>query len=132
MQRKITLLIIDDDSNVCETLKLHLERSHGFSVHTAQDGRSGLRLAQKIVPDVILLDVMMPGMSGGQVAETLREFRSTERIPVIFLTGALTKAEAEERGGEFGGELFLAKPVSGDEIAATVRSVLQRAASGRA
>jgi len=126
MGRKISVLIVDDEPNVCETLKLSLERKHGFVVHTALDGKSGLRLAQRIVPDVIILDVMMPGLSGGQVAETLREFHSTACIPIVFLTGMLSKAEIEERGDEIGGEIYVAKPVTTEELASTIHWVLGR------
>jgi CheY-like chemotaxis protein len=126
MKRIITVLVVDDSAEVCSTLKLNLEHAQHFNVLTAQDGKSALRLAQKTVPDVILLDVMMPGMSGGQVAEALREHRSTAHIPIIFLTGMITKAELEAQGGEIGGEVFLAKPVSSEEIASTIHSVLGR------
>lgn len=125
MPHKISVLIVDDNPHVCEAMKTNLERTKHFTVHTAQDGRVGLRLAQKIVPDVIVLDIMLPGQSGGQIAEQLRELHSTERIPIIFITGMITKAEIEQRGGEIGGEIFLAKPVSTEELIATIKSVLK-------
>lgn len=126
MANGITVLVIDDSAEVGDTLKLNLEHGAGFTVLTAQDGKSGIRLAQKAVPDVIVLDVMMPGMSGGQVAEALREYNATRYIPIIFLTGMITRAELAEQGGEIGGELFLAKPVSSEELALTIHSVLRR------
>jgi len=126
MANGITVLVIDDSAEVGDTLKLNLEHGGGFTVLTAQDGKSGIHLAQKVVPDIIVLDVMMPGMSGGQVAEALREYNSTRYIPIIFLTGMITKAELEAQGGEIGGELFLAKPVSSEELALTIHSVLRR------
>jgi DNA-binding response OmpR family regulator len=126
MDPKPSVLLIDDSTELCEGLKLNLERSHNFNVATALDGQSGLRLARKILPDIILLDVMMPGMSGGQVAESLRDSLSTARIPIIFLTGMLSKRELEAQGGEIGGELFLAKPVGAEEVAAAINTVLRR------
>ncbi len=125
MPHKISVLIVDDSPQVCEAMKVNLERTKRFTVQTAQDGRVGLRLAQKIVPDVIVLDIMLPGQSGGQIAEQLRELHSTQRIPIIFITGMITKAEIEQRGGEIGGEIFLAKPVSTEELIATIHSVLK-------
>jgi Response regulators consisting of a CheY-like receiver domain and a winged-helix DNA-binding domain len=126
MDRKISVLLVDDSAELCESLKLNLERFHGFSVATAQEGQSALRLARTTIPDIVLLDVMMPGLSGGQVAEMLRETPSTARIPIVFLTGMLSKRELEEQGGEIGGEIFLAKPVGAEEIAATIHTVLRR------
>lgn len=126
MQGKPSVLIIDDSSSLCEGLKLNLENRHGFTVRTAQDGKAGLTLARRTRPDVIVLDVMMPGMSGGQVAEALRESPGLAGIPIIFLTGMISRAEVEERGGEIGGELFMAKPVAHEELAAAIRALLRR------
>jgi DNA-binding response OmpR family regulator len=128
MDRKITVLIVDDDPDVCAAMTLSLERTRRFTVHTAQDGGVGLRLAREIRPDAIILDVMMPGLSGGQVAERLRGFRSTQSIPIIFLTGMMSKAELDALGGEVGGEVFLAKPVGDAELAATIESVVEHRA----
>jgi DNA-binding response OmpR family regulator len=126
MQGKITVLLVDDSLNVCEALKLNLENRHGFIVHTAQTGKAALALARRLRPDIIVLDVMMPGMSGGQVAEVLREYPDTARIPIIFFTGMISKEELENRGGEIGGELFMAKPVNHEELAAVIRAQLGR------
>lgn len=126
MQGKLSVLIIDDSASLCEGLKLNLENRHGFIVHTAQNGKSGLALARRVRPDLVVLDVMMPGMSGGQVAEALRESPDMAGIPIIFLTGIISRAELEERGGEIGGELFMAKPVSHEELAAVIRAQLRR------
>lgn len=126
MQGKITVLIVDDSLSVCEALKLNLEHRHGFIVHTAQTGKAALALARRLRPDIIVLDVMMPGMSGGQVAEILRESPDMARIPIIFFTGMVSKEELESRGGEIGGELFMAKPVNHEELAAIIRAQLGR------
>ena len=126
MQNKVSVLVVDDSVSLCEALKVNLENMHGFLVHTAQDGRTGLALARRTRPDVIVLDVMMPGMSGGQVAEVLRESPGMARTPIIFLTGMISQDEVEARGGEIGGELFMAKPVSHEELAATIRALLGR------
>lgn len=128
MQGRVNVLIIDDSVSFCESLKLSLEHRHGFSVLTAQEGRAGLALARKNRPDVIVLDVMMPGMAGGEVAELLRENPATAGIPILFLTGMISRAEVEESGGEIGGELFMAKPVDHDELAETIRALVGRRA----
>lgn len=126
MQGKIVVLIIDDSLNLCEALKLNLEHKHGFVVYVAQDGKTGLQLARSKKPDIVILDVMMPGMSGGQVAELMREIPSLAHTPIIFMTGMISKAEAEQKGGEIGGEMFIAKPVSHEDLAATIHAQLGR------
>lgn len=122
---KRTLLVIDDDANLGQSIKRNLELKHGFNVLLATSGREGVALAREHGPDVILLDVMMPGMAGGEVAETLREHPRTRDIPVIFLTGLLSKDEAKGRRGAVGGELYLAKPAGLDEIVQTITAVLE-------
>lgn len=126
MRERFLVLIIDDSASMCEALKLNLERRHGFDVLTAQDGMTGVGLARRRRPDIIVLDVLMPGMSGGEVAESLREHPATAGIPIIFLTGMISRAEVEERGGDVGGELFMAKPVDHEELAATIHALLGR------
>ncbi len=130
MRDRITVLVIDDSPQLCESLKLGLELRHGFVVLAAQDGRTGLRMARELAPDVIVLDVMMPGLSGGQVAEQLREHPATARTPILFLTGMISKAEVEESGGFIGGERFLAKPVGADELAYAINGLLAARATG--
>lgn len=123
---KVSVLIIDDSASLCEGLKLNLEHRHGFSVLTTQDGKAGLALARAKKPDVVVLDVMMPGMSGGEVAEALREHPVTAHIPIIFLTGMISREEVDEHGGEIGGERFMAKPVNHEELAAAIHALLGR------
>lgn len=126
MRDKVSVLIIDDSASLCEGLKVNLEHRHGFSALTAHSGRAGLELARSSRPDVVVLDVMMPGMSGGEVAEALRAHPATAGIPVIFLTGVLSREEAKELGGEIGGERFMAKPVDHQELAAAIHALLGR------
>lgn len=125
MLGKPTVLIVDDSAQLCESLKQNLEYHHGFTVLTAQNGADGVRLARQNAPDAIVLDVMMPGMSGGQVAETLREHPGTADTPIVFLTGMLSKEEVDENAGFIGSERFLAKPVSADELAAAIQGLLR-------
>lgn len=124
MTPKTRVLVIDDDQNLRGAIKRNLELNHACSVLEAGNGRDGLALARERRPDVILLDVLMPGMAGGEVAEALREDQWTSGIPVVFLTGLLGKAEAKARGGQVGGAQYLAKPASIDEIVAALRLAL--------
>lgn len=117
-----TILIIDDDATLLELLSSHLQTAGYYSL-TAQDGPSGLRLADAAPPDLVVLDVMMPGMDGWEVCERLRE---KSRLPVIMLT-----AKSEEidklRGFRLGVDDYVSKPFSFAELAARVGAVLSRA-----
>lgn len=81
-----TILVIDDDPTVLHLLKKRLVEAHGYNVLVAPDGKAGLELAIEHKPDLILLDVMMPGKSGGEVAEALSKNAITKEVPVIFIS----------------------------------------------
>ena len=106
MAKKI--LIVDDEKQVANLLRDSLSRE-GFEVLTVNSGENCLRLAEEEIPDLILLDVMMPGMDGGETARKLLENSKTENIPIIFLTGIITKDEEIEQKGRIGGRLFISK-----------------------
>jgi CheY-like chemotaxis protein len=118
------ILVVDDDVHVVRALKLNLERAMSCEVIPCSEGNEALHLARTERPDIILLDVMMPGMSGGEVAEALQERLSTCNIPVVFLTGLLDKQEAAARGGEINGKRYVAKPSSVGELIQTITEVL--------
>jgi CheY-like chemotaxis protein len=124
MTGKINVLIIDDEENFGKLVKLNLEKTGKFSVLTAVDGRTGIGLARRNKPDVILLDVMMPEMSGSEVAERLNDHELTSSIPIIFLTALVKQDEVEERGGYIKDHRFLAKPISSDSLVRSIESVL--------
>ncbi len=108
MKKKV--LIIDDDKELCEITKALLHQTMHYQVLTAQSGMAGIQLARKHRPDVILLDVKMPGMDGGRVAEHLGDDDLTSSIPIIFLTGLIRQEEADREGGYIAGHPFIAKP----------------------
>jgi two-component system KDP operon response regulator KdpE len=115
------ILAIDDEPGILRVIKLDLS-DQGFRVLTATNGEEGLRLAEKHRPDLILLDVVLPGMPG---LEVLRELRERSNVPVIMLTAK--RAEADKvRGLELGADDYLGKPFSLDELSARVRAVLRR------
>lgn len=118
-----TILLIDDDATLLELLAGHLQTA-GYHALTARDGPSGLRLASVAQPDLVVLDVMMPGMDGWEVCERLRGRLHT---PIIMLT-----ARGEEidklRGFRLGVDDYLSKPFSFAEVVARVGAVLARAA----
>ncbi|MDD5702458.1 MAG: response regulator transcription factor [Dehalococcoidales bacterium] len=115
------VLIVDDDAKIVELVKLYLTRD-SYSVLTASDGNEALRLAREARPDLIVLDIMLPGINGLEVCRTLRNESS---VPVILLT-ARTTEEDRIIGLDTGADDYVTKPFSPKELAARVRAVLRR------
>jgi len=122
------VLIIDDSIGVIELLESVLGTE--YSISFACNGAEGLELAQRYLPDLILLDVMMPEMNGYEVCRRLKESPSTREIPIIFLTGLGSPAD-EEFGLSLGAGDFIAKPISPPVLMARVRNHLLLANSRR-
>lgn len=117
------ILVIDDEEDFCRALKKALEMKTSFQVLTATQGAEGIQLAKTQKPDVILLDIMMPGMFGTQVAEKLLEEPITRSIPIIFVTAVITQAEARGKNYIAGGNNFIAKPIRIDEVIKKINEV---------
>ena len=118
------LLLVDDEASVRKTVGRRLERE-GFRVLTAESGEEGLRLAQEQLPDLILLDIMMPKMKGRDVCARLKAEPKTARIPVIFLS-ALGLADHVKGGMEMGADDYIVKPFEPDELKNRIAVVLAR------
>jgi two-component system, OmpR family, response regulator len=116
------LLVVDDEPNIMELLSASL-RFAGFEVATAADGNEALRVAGTFRPDLILLDVMMPGLDGFEVIRRLRQ--EGRQIPVLFLT-AKDASEDKVTGLTLGGDDYVTKPFSLEEVIARVRAILRR------
>jgi two-component system OmpR family response regulator len=116
------LLVVDDDADIVELLAASL-RFSGFEVTTARNGRDALALASSARPDLIVLDVMMPGLDGLAVVRRLRE--SGNRVPVVLLT-ARDATEDRVAGLTVGGDDYITKPFSLEEVVARIRAVLRR------
>ena len=119
-----TILVADDEPDVRGLVVYRLSRS-GYTVLEAQDGEEALALATEHLPDLAVLDVMMPKLDGYGVTRALREDDRTRRIPVILLTARAQEADVG-RGFEAGADDYLKKPFSPDELLARVRAVLGR------
>lgn len=117
------ILVVDDAKNILLVLKMSLEKA-GYEVVTAKDGISALKKAQKLDPDLILLDILIPKMNGFLVFEALKDETSTIDIPVIFISA---KAEEKdlEKAKNMGAEDFLIKPIKQDQLLETVDKYLQ-------
>jgi DNA-binding response OmpR family regulator len=118
------VLVADDDEDILGLVSFRLERS-GYEVAAAKDGEEALRLARKLSPALVVLDVMMPRLDGYEVARRLREDEATRGIPVILLTALAHEADVA-RGFESGADDYLRKPFSPQELAARVQAVLGR------
>jgi DNA-binding response OmpR family regulator len=122
------VLVIDDEAPIRLLCRVNLE-AEKMEVFEAADGLSGLELARKEKPDVVLLDVMMPGMDGWQVAERLFEDDDTSQIPLVFLT-ARAELRDRARGLELGGVDYITKPFNPVELASIVETLLERVRRG--
>jgi len=123
--RKTTLLVIEDDPDIVELLRYNLERE-GFRVVIAADGEKGLSEAARLQPDLVLLDLMLPGLDGLEVCRRLRGQDGTRGIPVLILTAKGEEADIVV-GLEMGADDYLSKPFSSRELVARVRALLRRA-----
>jgi DNA-binding response OmpR family regulator len=125
---KTRVLVVDDEAPIRLLCRVNLE-AEGMEVLEAADGIEGVEAAISRLPDVILLDVMMPGMDGWQVAERLVEDEKTTHIPLIFLTA---RAELRDRakGLELGGIDYITKPFNPVELASVVERLLERVRRG--
>ena len=128
-QPTLTILVIDDEENIIEFIKLGL-KYEGFAVESATDGAQGLAVAQRINPDLIILDLMLPGIDGMEVCRRLRSNPTTQDIPVLMLTA---KDDVRDRiaGLDIGADDYLTKPFSFEELVARIRAILRRQSRGR-
>ncbi|MGZ4984129.1 MAG: response regulator, partial [Chthoniobacterales bacterium] len=119
------ILIIEDEPDVVDMLALNLRKAENFTVSTATDGATGLRKAREELPALIILDLMLPKMSGLEVCKVLKSDVATKHIPIIMLTA---KAEEIDRiiGLEFGADDYVTKPFSPREIVLRVKAILRR------
>ena len=120
----VRVLVIDDEAPIRLLCRVNLE-AEGMEVLEASDGLSGLELARRKGPDVVLLDVMMPGLDGWRVAEELLDDPRTESIPIVFLT-ARAELRDRTRGIDMGGLDYVTKPFNPVELAPLVRELLDR------
>ena len=124
------ILIVEDESAIRLVCRLNLD-AVGFQTLEAPDGETALALARSEQPDLILLDIMLPGIDGWQVAEELAAEPSTSEIPVLFLS-ARSDPSDQARGHEAGGVGYVLKPFDPEELIGRIRDVLARARRGEA
>ena len=119
-----TVLVVDDDPVILKLLEVNFEME-GFQVVRAADGAEGLERARAVLPDIVVLDVMMPRMTGYEVAKALREDAGTAHIPIIFVTARAQSSDVE-RGMELGVDDYVTKPFDPLDLIARVNALLAR------
>jgi two-component system KDP operon response regulator KdpE len=122
--RKETILIIDDDQDLGRIVQLSLDRE-GYQTVIATSGLEGLQEAYRVQPDLVILDIMMPGMDGWEVCRRLGEMSN---VPILMLTAKGTEADIV-KGLQIGADDYLTKPFSVAELIARIQALLRRAAS---
>lgn len=116
------VMVVEDDASISRSLQIRLDM-HGFRVCQAYDAVLAMDVAKKNRPDVVILDVSIPGGSGFDVAKRLREEPETANVPVIFLTASL-RPDLPQRAAELGAAAFLTKPFDSSELMAEIRNLL--------
>jgi len=119
---KERILVVDDDPEALALLRALLE-SHGFAVHTASDGTTALHCLHQAAPDLIILDVLMPGLDGKEVCQRIRRHSP---VPILFLT-AIDKVDSIVDGLNRGADDYMTKPFHPSELVARVRAMMRRA-----
>ena len=120
--KKYSILVVDDDSANIRTLTHILY--HDYTIYAAKSGQTALEVAKKNIPDLILLDVIMPYMNGYEVLDELKKSDNTKNIPVIFITG-LNDSSDEEKGFDLGVDDYIPKPFSENLVKLRVRSQIR-------
>lgn len=120
------ILIVDDESDFCFFLKKNLESRGEYEVLICTDGREALPAIKKHRPDLVILDILQPFITGGEIAEKMKTEPATADIPFIFLTAVVKEAETNAHAGLIGGHYFIAKPVQTEKLIEIIEKVLQK------
>ena len=122
MRRRI--LIVDDEPGFTKIVKLTLESRKSYEVRELNNPAMAVQVARQFSPDIILLDIIMPGLDGGDVLSQLRADPALRKIPVLFVTATVRKSEVDAHQGHIGGEFFIAKPVSPEGLIQSIEGLI--------
>jgi len=124
---KKRVMVVDDDAKLTSLLKRSLEKKGHYEVMVENRSTRAAQRVLEIMPDLIVLDIVMPDKDGGDVAQAIRENKRTKDIPIIFLTSIVSKEEQADHAGVIGGDKFLAKPVTADDLISEIEAILNPA-----
>ena len=124
MSDKYSILLVDDEEDILEFLSYSLEKQ-GYKIFTANDGNKGLMLAKKHCPDLVILDVMMPGMDGIELCDQIRQVPTLNDALIIFLT-ARAEDYSELAGFDAGADDYITKPVKPKLLISRIKAILRR------
>ncbi len=122
-KKKGKVLLVDDEPHILTALEFLVEQA-GYHVQKARRGEEALQLAAEFLPDIVVLDVMMPGMDGFEVAKAIRQKPELEHARIIFLTAKST-AQDRVQGYSAGGEVYLSKPFDNDQLLTIINEVVE-------
>ncbi len=117
------ILVAEDERDIRELIVFALQQLSGYDVSQAPNGEEAVQKAKKIIPDLILLDVRMPKMTGYEACEALKQDASTKDIPIVFLSAKGQDAEIQQ-GKDLGAEAYFLKPFAPDELSESVKQIL--------
>ncbi|MCX5708245.1 MAG: response regulator [Candidatus Omnitrophica bacterium] len=118
---KKKILIVDDEASFGKLVKMNLEDTGEYEVRAESKGAQAIPAAREFKPDFILLDIVMPDMDGGEVAQQLKEDKDLKNIPIGFLTALVRDYEATPKGDSIAGHPFIAKPVTVSQLTAFLK-----------
>ncbi|MFP4531582.1 MAG: PleD family two-component system response regulator [Desulfobacterales bacterium] len=119
------VLIIDDEEDFCFFVRENLINTGMFDVFVATNGRYGIKLARQEKPDIILLDLMMPDLTGEEVADELKDHAGTAKIPIIFVTALATQTDTGQAGlQKSGNAYYISKPVRTRQLVGAINEVI--------
>jgi CheY-like chemotaxis protein len=123
---KQRILVVDDEPGLTWMIKLTLEKTGRYEVRTENLGIKAIEAAREFKPDLILLDVLMPGMLGSEIAAQLEQDPDLRAIKVVFLTAVVSKEDVQRAHGQIGGHEFIAKPIGAEDLCRVVEAKLRR------
>jgi CheY-like chemotaxis protein len=123
MREKKTILIVDDNEDIITTYRVVLDRM-GYGVVVVKDGSEVLDVIEKVKPDLVLLDVLLPGLSGTEVCRSIKETAKTRDIPVVAITASVS-ADTRKRMKEVGADEFLLKPIDVSDLNRVIKQFVQ-------
>jgi len=122
MKKKI--LVVDDEAALTRMIKLNLERTGDYEVRTENIGGNAIEAVREFQPDLLFLDVMMPGVDGTDIAQQLKSEEEFANLKFVFMTAIVSKKETDVLGSTIGGNEYLAKPVKTEELIETIERIL--------